>query len=90
MPRYHFHSADCRLDPDKDGIELADETAAQLQAVSYAGEVLRHNPRNLWEHGQWSVAVTDDVGVLLFTVVTLAVVAPEGLKQLSALAYNAA
>jgi hypothetical protein len=76
MPRYHFHSADGDRDYDRVGSDLPDEAAARLEAVRYAGEVLRWNAAELWERGQWRVEVTDDAGALLFTVITLAVDAP--------------
>ena len=77
MPRYHFASVDGHREPDDDGMELADDEAAQLMAVKYAGEVLHSDPRELWGNGQWRVEVTNDEGVLLFTVVTLAIDAPK-------------
>lgn len=77
MPRYHFHSADGSRDPDPEGTELPDDAAAQLAAVQFAGEVLRDDPDKLWQAGQWRVEVTDDAGVLLWTVITLAIDAPK-------------
>ena len=76
MPRYHFHSADGSRDPDLEGTELENDQAAQQAAVAYAGAMLKDDPMLLWEKGSWRVEVTDEEGVLLFTVVTLAMDAP--------------
>jgi hypothetical protein len=76
VPRSRFHSADGERDYDREGCELPDDEAAQIEAVRYAGEVLRWNAAALWARGQWRVEVTDDAGTLLFTVITLAVDAP--------------
>jgi hypothetical protein len=77
MPRYFFHTADGVRDPDTDGIEFEDDDAAQLEAVRYAGEALRWQPKKLWKRGQWRVEVTGEDGALLFTVITVAVDAPK-------------
>lgn len=77
MPRYFFHCADGARDPDRDGTVLADDAAAQVAAVTFAGETLQHSPGSLWEKGQWRVEVTGDEGALLFTVITIAVDAPK-------------
>ncbi len=76
MPRYFFHSADGVREPDRDGTELPDIAAAQLEAIKYAGEVLTHTPETLGDSGQWRVEVVDEGGAHLFTVVTLTVHAP--------------
>ena len=76
MPRYRFHCADGTREPDTEGVELADDHAARAAAMQFAGQVLHDNPDEIWEHGQWRVEVTDDDGILLWTVITLAVDAP--------------
>jgi len=77
MSRYFFHTFDGVRNPDTDGIQLGDDHAAQLEAVRYAGETLRWQPKELWERGQWRVEVTGEDGALLFTVITVAVDAPK-------------
>ena len=76
MPKYHFGSVDGHRDPDPEGSELPDLAAARVMAVRYAGEVLQSDPAIVWHNGQWRVEVTDDDGVLLFTLLTLAIDAP--------------
>lgn len=77
MPQYHFHHADGQRDYDPDGVELPNDEAAQIEAVRYAGSVLKDNPKAIWYHGTWRVEVTDSNNVLLFTLITLAVDAPK-------------
>jgi len=81
MPRYYFHCADGHREPDLEGTVLTNDEAAQHAAIAFAGEVLKGNPTELWQKGQWRVEVTDAQGVLLFTVITLAVDAPKPLKR---------
>ena len=76
MPRYFFHSADGKREPDQQGTELPDDAAAQFEAVRFAGETLKWRPLELWKQGQWRVEVTDDQGALLFTIITIAGDAP--------------
>lgn len=76
MPRYHFHCANGSRESDHDGTELADDETAQQMAVVFAGEVLKSDPKEIWNSGSWRVEVTDPDNVLLFTVITLAVDAP--------------
>ena len=73
MPRYFFDSIDGHRERDHEGIELHGELAAQAAAIRYAGEVLALQPTKLADHGQWRVEVTDEQGLLLFTVYTAAV-----------------
>lgn len=76
MPRYFFHSADGRRNPDPDGVELPNDRAAQRAAVSYLGAALGDDPDMLWHKGQWRVEVTDETGRLKWTVVAMALDAP--------------
>ena len=70
MPRYHFNSADGYIDSDAEGVVLPDIQAARLEAVRYAGELLRDEPDRLWQNGQWSIDVTDDAGERIFAIET--------------------
>lgn len=76
MPRYFFHSVDGGRERDRDGVELPDDVAAQGMAVAFLGEFLKDDPHQLWEQGTLRVEVTNEVGVLLWTLVTLTIDAP--------------
>ena len=77
MPLYHFHVASGRRLTDGDGFELPNDKAAHLEAIRFAGEMLRDQPDVLWDTGQWRVEVCDEQNALLFTVIVLGVDAPE-------------
>ena len=77
MKIYHFNCVDGARIPDTEGISLPDDQTAQVEAVRFAGEVLQSEPHMLWEKGQWRVEVTDAHGLLLFTVIMIAVDAPK-------------
>lgn len=77
MPRYHFALFDGTREPDHEGIELADDQAAQACAMKYAGEIMKSDPNRVLKNGQCRVEVTNHSGALLFTVVTITIEAAE-------------
>jgi hypothetical protein len=59
MPRYYFSIANGRTFDDVDGLDLADEAAARLEARGFAGDLMRMEPgRRDWSG--WSIKVTDE------------------------------
>ena len=68
MPRYFFHSEDGRLEHDQVGTELADPAAARLEAVRFAGALLKDRSQILWEGTDWRLLVTDESKAILFTI----------------------
>lgn len=76
MPRYFFHDVAGRRQRDTKGMSLPNIKAARIEAIAYAGQVLRDRPDKVWASGQWRVEVADEEGRLLFTLVTVAVDAP--------------
>ena len=75
VARYFFHTADGSRERDVVGVELADLPDARRQAVAFLGECMRDNPNILEDH-DFRVEVTDIRGLLLFTVITIAINAP--------------
>ena len=73
MPRYFFNTADGGRDLDQDGTDLPDHSSARVQAVQFAGMALSDEPTFLLDGGEFRVEVTDQEGVLLFSVIMLAV-----------------
>ena len=73
MPRYFFHRTDGYVDHDNEGVELADLRAVRTEAVMFAGASLRDDPDQVWGGQDFRIEVTDAQGMLLFTVVTLAI-----------------
>ena len=76
MPRYFFHTRDGRTPPDAEGSELPSLEAARVEAVRAAGEQLKWHAETFWNEGEWSLEVTDETGLTLFTLYFLAVDAP--------------
>ncbi|MBP0446696.1 hypothetical protein J8J14_18120 [Roseomonas sp. SSH11] len=76
MPRYFFHVQNDQALPDNEGTELPDLLAARVNAVKLAGEILKHHAETFWTEGEWSLKVTDESGLTLFTLYFLAVEAP--------------
>jgi hypothetical protein len=52
---------------DEEGTELADLSAACIEASKVLGD-LRQRPRNLWENDNLSVQVSDESGLALFAL----------------------
>ena len=68
MPRYFFHVIDGFSTRDADGTELPDIHAAQGQAVTLAGEILREMGTTFWNGTEWRMEVADERNRILFTL----------------------
>lgn len=66
MPRFHFNVFDGVSLPDEDGMECPDWDAARVQAIAYAGEILKDTSQRLAIGEQWHMEVTDERGLVLF------------------------
>ena len=73
MARFFFHFRDGRTPPDKEGTELPDLEAVRVEAVRVAAEALKWHAQTFWNDGEWSLDVTDDTGLTLFTLHFLAI-----------------
>jgi hypothetical protein len=60
MPRYFFHVRDGSSYPDLQGTVLPDVTAATMEAVRFAGDLLGMKPETFWASGEWILTVADD------------------------------
>ncbi|SHK49857.1 hypothetical protein SAMN02745194_05041 [Roseomonas rosea] len=76
MARYFFHTRDGRTPPDAEGSELPSLEAARVEAVRMSGELLKWHAETFWKEGEWSLEVTDDTGLTLFTLHFVAITAP--------------
>lgn len=63
-------------DGDRYGVELSDVGAATREAATLAGELLRDRPDHFWSTRDWKLTVEDGSGLVLFTIVMAAHVAP--------------
>ncbi len=73
MPRYFFHIRKDSHKPDTVGVELANTSAAHIEAARVMGKELSENPEAFWNDEEWHIEVTDDRGLILFTVFSSAV-----------------
>jgi len=68
MRRFYFHLEDGTSLPDRDGTELPDLATARLEAVRLFGEMLSFHPEQFWDGDEWTMNVTDENGLTLFTL----------------------
>ncbi|HEX4693142.1 DUF6894 family protein [Sphingomonas sp.] len=76
MPRYHFNIHDGTDVPDLEGVKLADLAAARIHATRYASDLLRDQQATFWNGNEWRMSVTDEHGLILFSLTFLATDAP--------------
>ncbi len=71
MKRYHFKTDE---QSDVKGLRLADLAAVKCEAGKVAGSIMCASADEVWQTREWTVTVTDDVGV---TVLELSIVGTE-------------
>jgi hypothetical protein len=76
MPRYYFHVDDGHSTLDDEGTEFPGLKAARIAAVRLAGAILGERAEAFWDEEQWSLRVTDDAGLTLFSLEVVATQAP--------------
>lgn len=67
MPRYFFNTDD-ESERDAQGRELAGVSEAKCEAVMLAGRALCDNPNKFWDTGEWTMTVSNDQGLTLFSL----------------------
>jgi len=81
MPIYHFNVHDGVSMPDPEGHELPDLDAAKREAISLSGNLIRDMGEEFWQGDEWKLEVTDDLGLILFSLVFFATHAPSTAVQ---------
>lgn len=76
MARYHFNVRNGNEHPDPDGSEFVSIAQARTGAVSFFGGILCDRPERFWEVEEMQVEVTDEAGLILFTLNMSATVSP--------------
>jgi len=76
MPRYHFNVLDDVSMPDSEGQELTDLASARCEAVKLCGSLIRELDADFWDGEEWKMEVTNDRGLILFSLLFIAVKAP--------------
>lgn len=78
MPHFYFHTnlpAE-RGVQDDEGHEFKSVHAAKCEAVIYAGRLLSDAAEDFWDTGDFELIVTDDNGLILFSLRLVAIEAP--------------
>ena len=78
MPRYFFHVENGDSHTDGEGMELSGLESAREHAVGYFAELLRDSARTFWNNGDWLMRVTDEKGLVFFTLHFAATIAAAG------------
>lgn len=76
MPVFHFNIHDGEILPDPTGHELPDIASAKRQAIGMSGQMIRELGEEFWKGEEWQLEVTDDRGLVLFTLAFFATIAP--------------
>lgn len=66
--RFFFNVIDGRNIIDDVGYEFVSLSAAKCEAVAYAGKLICDEANTFWNHGDWQMQVTDETGLMLFTL----------------------
>lgn len=78
MPRFFVHSnhpTEGGLQDDE-GIEFDSIHDAKCQAVAYAGRLLADSAEHFWDTADFELIVTDEKGLILFTMRVVGTEAP--------------
>ena len=73
MPRFYFQ---VEGPSDDFAMDLPNVAAAKCQAVHYAGRLICDQANRFWDKGDFTMTVTDEMGLVLFSLVLTGVDAP--------------
>ena len=78
MPRFYIHTNNPPDGDvlDKEGIEFSSVHDAKCQAVNYAGSLLCDVGGKFWDTADFKLTVTDESGLILFTMNIIGTEAP--------------
>lgn len=65
---YHFNLHDGPGVSGSDEVELRDLEEARIEAVRFAASILIDAPEEFWASEEWSLDVTDQAGLILFSI----------------------
>ena len=68
MARYYFNIVEDDHKVDAIGADYLDPEIARMEAVRFAGEILRSEPERLWKGTELRIEATDEWGTVLFTI----------------------
>jgi hypothetical protein len=73
---YHFNVHDGRAYPDTLGSDCSDLAAARIEAVRRIGQLLAEEAARFWTGDEWTMDVTNESGLTLFTLMFIATNSP--------------
>ena len=73
MPRFFFQVSGS---PEDLGMDLPDIAAAKCEAVRYAGKLICEEADRFWDKADFTMAITDEAGLVLFSLILSGVDAP--------------
>ena len=76
MPKYHFNIADGHSPHDSEGIEVESLAVAKCEAIRMAGRIICDAAASFWDRAEWTMTVTDDTGLTMFTLQIVGTEAP--------------
>ena len=76
LPRYYFNIDDGSGIEDKVRMDLPSLAEAKCEAVSYAGRLICDHAGKFWNSGDWTMTVTNENGLSLFTLQLVGTEAP--------------
>ena len=76
MPKFYFHTQDGHVTHDEDGTILPNLASARREAVRISCQMLRMREDAVWLTRSWQMTVTDEVGLVLFTIDVAAHLSP--------------
>lgn len=74
--RYFFSTRDGEFYSDTEGQDYPDHDAAKAAATDYAAELIHGHPEMVWTNKELEVLVTDNRGLLLFSLTVQGAEAP--------------
>lgn len=78
MARFYFHTnhpAELTIQDDE-GVDFPTVRDAKCAAVKYAGQLLADVAEHFWDEANFDLTVTDDNGLILFSMRVLGIEAP--------------
>ena len=76
MPFYHFEVRTQTHVLITEGAELADNTAARVEAAKRIGKLLHDHAGQLWVDQEWQMDVTNEQGLILYVITLNALRSP--------------
>ena len=78
MSRYFFSVCKDSHPPDTSGADLEDAKSARREATLRMAEEMKANPDVIWNDEEWRIDVTDETGLILFSVYSSAIKSAAG------------